>query len=419
VLLAQTTSGQLIRIPALAVVALHDDDLAAAQAPGPQAIIASEADVFAKDDTTWPSAAGTPGTGSNADWLVYPVELAPDLSEARFSVFDTADGDETYDLYLYDARLELVASTHPFAAPGVTDQVANGARGPSTVEAPQDLVLSTPAGGRHYLAVSRARIGGTTSGDFGAFVLTLDEVRLGEPVAAGTLLTYEGDFVFSQGESGRLSAVLTDADGEPIAGRTVTFTFDDPPVGPCPGGSCAAVTDYHGRAQLATEPIDLTPGVHEVHVAFDGDAHWDRSVDDSFVIVIGDDLPPLPAGGGKVTAGGWFVPEGAFGPHGRIHFAFHAAGTATVVDGELRYRDQAQGLDLTLVSYTGMLVNGDEVTLTGMARLADGTSVSFALTARDLGEPGRGHDMLRMRIFEPGYHRSGTLGGGNIQLHRD
>jgi subtilisin family serine protease len=423
VVLTQTTSGQLIRIPVLAVVALHDDDLAAGNEPGPQAIIASEADVFAKDDTTWPSAAGTPGTGSNADWLVYPVELAPDLSEARFSVFDTADGDETYDLYLYDARLELVASTHPFAAPGVTELVANEERGASTAEAPQELVLRTPAGGRHYLVVSRARIGGTTSGDFGAFVLTLDEVRVTDPVAARTSLTYEGDFFFIQGDPGRLSAVLTDANGEPIAGRTVTFSFDDGSVSQCSGG-CVAVTDYHGRAQLATNAINLTPGVHEVHARFDGDGHWDPSADDSFVIVVGGSgLPPLPAGGGKVTAAGWFMPDVAVGPHGYVHFAFHAAGTATVVEGELRYRDQAEGLDLTLVSYTSMLVDGDEVTLTGMARLADGTPVSFALTTRDLGEPGRGQDTISMKAgtyqASGTYQAAGTLGGGNIQLHHD
>jgi hypothetical protein len=34
-----------------------------------------------------------------------------------------------------------------------------------------------PAPGRHYLVVSRAKVGGVGTGDFGSFVLTLDEVR--------------------------------------------------------------------------------------------------------------------------------------------------------------------------------------------------------------------------------------------------
>jgi hypothetical protein len=139
--------------------------------------------VFGKDDTTWPSAAGTPGTGANADWLVYPVDLASRLDSAHFSVYDSAAGDETYDLYLYDARFDLIDSTHPFVPPendsGVTDRPANDARGPSTATEPQVLSLTAPAGGRYYLAVNRAKVGGTSTGDFGSFVFTLDEIRAG------------------------------------------------------------------------------------------------------------------------------------------------------------------------------------------------------------------------------------------------
>jgi hypothetical protein len=179
VVLASTDLGQTIRIPVFAVVALHDTATAAGNTPGPQARIVSAHDVFGRGDTTWPSAVGTPGTGSNADWLVYPVNLAAGLSSARLSVWDSAVGDETYDLYLYDAGFGLVASTHPFAADGVTDVQANNGRGPTTQASPGVLTLTAPAGGRYYVAVSRAKIGGTTSGDFGSFVLTLDEVKTG------------------------------------------------------------------------------------------------------------------------------------------------------------------------------------------------------------------------------------------------
>jgi subtilisin family serine protease len=177
VVLASTDRGQTLRIPVFASVPLHDRSTRAGGTPGPQARIASSRDVFAKGDTTWPSVVGTPGTGSSADWLVYPVDLATGLSEARFAAWDSDRGDETYDLYLYDARFDLIASTHPFVADGVTDQQANNARGPSTAAAPAALTLTAPAGGRYYVAVSRARVGGTSAGDMGAFVLTLDEVK--------------------------------------------------------------------------------------------------------------------------------------------------------------------------------------------------------------------------------------------------
>jgi subtilisin family serine protease len=175
-IVVRLTNGQTLQVPVFASVALQDANRSAANEPGPQARIASAGDVYAKSDTIWPSVAGSAGTGSGSDWLVYPVELDSGLTEARFSVYDSAAGDETYDVYVYGADYSLLASTHPFAAPGVTDASANDERGASTATAPQVLRVAAPAGGRYYVAVSRAKVGGTSSGDFGAFVLTLDAV---------------------------------------------------------------------------------------------------------------------------------------------------------------------------------------------------------------------------------------------------
>jgi hypothetical protein len=154
--LVRVSNGQTLQLPVFASVALHDADKASANQPSPQARIASARDVYAKANTLWPSVAGSSGTGSGADWLVYPVELGASLGEARFSVHDAAAGDESR---------------------GVTDVAANDARGPTTAAAPQVLTLGAPASGRYYVAVSRAKVGPLPgSGDFGAFVLTLDEV---------------------------------------------------------------------------------------------------------------------------------------------------------------------------------------------------------------------------------------------------
>lgn len=174
---ATVSNGQVLRIPVFASVALHDTN-AAAGLGGAQATIVSAADVFAKSDTIWPSAAGAAGTGAGSDWLVYAVELGSGLREARFRVHDAAAGDETYDLYVYGSDYNLRASTHPFASEGVTDVQANNARGPSTSASPQTLTLQSPAAGRYYVAVSRARVGSLPgSGDFGGYVLALDELR--------------------------------------------------------------------------------------------------------------------------------------------------------------------------------------------------------------------------------------------------
>jgi hypothetical protein len=174
---ASVSTGQTLRVPVYAAVALHDPNGAAANAPGPQARVTSARDVYARDNTTWPSVVGQ-AAGAQGDWLVFPVELGSGLESATLEVYDSAAGDETYDVYLYDAQYDLVASTHPFL-PGrvATDPVANDQRGPSTAAAPQVLTVANPTAGRHYLAVSRAKIGGVGTGDFGSFVLTLDEIR--------------------------------------------------------------------------------------------------------------------------------------------------------------------------------------------------------------------------------------------------
>jgi len=177
--LAKVSNGQVLRIPVYASVALHDANAAAGNAPGTQAKLDSAGDVFAKGDTIWPAVAGQTLTGALSDWLVYPVELGSGLTRAKLSVWDTATkpGTETYDLYVYDAHLNLKASTHPFLTPGNTDLLTNSSRAASTQAAPQTLTLTSPAAGRHYVVVSRARIGGTCpcTGDFGSFSLRLDE----------------------------------------------------------------------------------------------------------------------------------------------------------------------------------------------------------------------------------------------------
>jgi subtilase family protein len=174
---ATTSGGQVLRIPVFASVVVHDTSSAVGSA-GAQATVTSGSDVFAKWDTIWPSAAGSAGTGAGSDWLLYPVELGSGLREARFRVHDAAAGDETYDLYVYGSDYDLRATTHPFASEGVTDLQANAARGASTAASPQILTLQNPAAGRYYVAVSRAKVGLLPgSGDFGAFVLSLDEVR--------------------------------------------------------------------------------------------------------------------------------------------------------------------------------------------------------------------------------------------------
>ena len=182
-LLASVSNGQALQVPIYASVALHDGNTAAGNAAGTQARVDSAADVFAKGDTIWPAVAGQAASGSLSDWRVYPVELGSRLTRATFTVWDTkTPATETYDLYVYGADLTLEATTHPFLAgitPATTDVIANAGRPASTAAAPQTLTVTAPAAGRHYLVVSRARLGALTpgTGNFGSYSLRLDEAK--------------------------------------------------------------------------------------------------------------------------------------------------------------------------------------------------------------------------------------------------
>ncbi len=175
-LVVNVAGGQTLRVPVFASVPMHDLSKLTGNPPGPQALVASATDVFSKGNTSWPSLGGGVG-GAASDWLVYAVDLASGLARARFAVYDVASAD-TYDLYLYDAQLNLITSTHPFESPGRTDLIADAGRVPSTQAAPQVLTLATPAAGRHYVVVNRARTPALcpcSVGTFGGFVITLDE----------------------------------------------------------------------------------------------------------------------------------------------------------------------------------------------------------------------------------------------------
>jgi len=408
--LVRLSSGTILHVPVLVTVPFHDADTGAGSV-GVQGSYASDRDVFGKTDTIWPSVLGA-ANGAGADWTVFPVDLASDLGEVDISAWDTAGAaDETYDLYLYDSNLDLIASTHPFTSDrsGVTDVTAS--RTPSSESAPALLRIPTPAAGRHYLAVNRAHIvddpPGYPTQSVGSFSLRLDEVRAPSQPAAATL-TYDGDIAFVQGSPGVVAAHLRNAAGAGIAGRTVSFAIDGAPA------CCSATTDYAGLAQAPFDAAALTAGVHELVATFGGDTHWQATSVSQLVLVLAADggSPPVGGSGGKVTGGGWFIPSQG----GKVDLVVSAKGAAAPT-GNFRLRDKDAKLDVSLEAYRALVVSGNTATLTGTVRFADGRpGASFVLELKDGGEPGKGHDTVRFRIPAVAYDRSGTLGSGNFQI---
>src|SRR5437667_6345800 len=118
--------------------------------------------------------------------------------------------------------------------------------------------------------------------------------------------------------------------------------------------------------------------------------------------------------GDATTGGGWITvtpPSGGKGTFG-VGAAYRPDGSLA---GHLVYIDH--DIDLKVQS-TGMtnFVPGCTSQIDGTAT-ANSTPVTFNVTVMDQGEPGTA-DTFSIEVPELGYSRSGTLGGGNIQVHR-
>jgi len=111
-----------------------------------------------------------------------------------------------------------------------------------------------------------------------------------------------------------------------------------------------------------------------------------------------------------VTAGGWISTTA--GAH--QNFGVNARDPANP-SGHLNFVDHATGLHVvgdTITSYT--IVNATTRTITGSGT-ADGVPVTFTCTLVDNGEPGTS-DTFSLSLSS-GFSASGTLSGGNVQVH--
>src|SRR5712691_555729 len=90
--------------------------------------------------------------------------------------------------------------------------------------------------------------------------------------------------------------------------------------------------------------------------------------------------------------------------------------------GQLQYTDHARSLNVHSLSIDsfGLITGTACVTFSGSARVNNADGYSFTVNrACDNGERGVGHDTFAISVSGPGvsYSRSGTLTGGNLQLH--
>jgi len=105
-------------------------------------------------------------------------------------------------------------------------------------------------------------------------------------------------------------------------------------------------------------------------------------------------------------------------------FGFNAGSRGSSgLHGQLQYTDHAQGLNVHSLSVDSFdLISSTCVTFSGRARVNNVDGYSFKVnSACDNGEPGVGHDTFDISVLDSSgavvNSRSGTLTGGNLQLH--
>jgi hypothetical protein len=216
--------------------------------------------------------------------------------------------------------------------------------------------------------------------------------------------TIDADFILGRATARCLSltAMLsgeTQIDGLVIDGAPVSVTGSEGQTIPLSGGGSVILDEETTTANGIT--------VTALHVSISGVG--DVSVATVHAeITCGTQCPHVA--GDFVTGGGFIMVNGS-----KANFGLTAGNPASSGNGELTYIDHGTGMKVDgsgSVTYT--ILDPQTRKIEGSADI-DGVPGTYTLIVSDQGEPGR-NDTFDLTL-STGYHASGTLAGGNIQVH--
>jgi hypothetical protein len=203
------------------------------------------------------------------------------------------------------------------------------------------------------------------------------------------------------GTTHTVTATVTDANGNPSQDVVVRFTVTGSVSAT---GSCK--TDSNGQCSFSYNGPQL-PGADLINAFADTD---NSGTNDGEPTASASKAWVLPAStAGQITGGGQIDVAGDV-----ISFGFNAKsngglkGECTLVDHETRQQ-------IKCTSVTSLVQSSNEATIFGDATV-DGVATTYRIHVVDNGEPGRGFDTFSITTAS-GYSASGTLTGGNIQVH--
>ena len=126
--------------------------------------------------------------------------------------------------------------------------------------------------------------------------------------------------------------------------------------------------------------------------------------------------PPKPPCADFVTGGGWIKVDNS-----KANFGFNAGfkPNATTPEIHFNYIDHYTGMHMKATSISVYSVGATPTTrhMEGLAEINGTAGFTYSIDVADNGEPGKNTDTLYISLSN-GYKAGGTLGGGNIQLHK-
>jgi len=121
----------------------------------------------------------------------------------------------------------------------------------------------------------------------------------------------------------------------------------------------------------------------------------------------------------RVTGGGHITTA-----NGKAHFGVTGGIRKDAFRGNLTYHDHGTGLKVKGTGVTAyVVIDAETRRIEGTAKINGVAGSTYTVIVTDNGEPGKNIDTFEIHLFDasgatPFYSASGTLAGGNIQLHK-
>jgi hypothetical protein len=209
-----------------------------------------------------------------------------------------------------------------------------------------------------------------------------------------------------------VTATVRDAFNNPVAGVTVRFT-----IAGAVNTSGSATTDANGQAVFCyTGPV--SPGGDAITAYADADNDNVQDVTEPTGAAAKTWMLPAAAGTCTVTGGGQMT--AANGDRGT--FGGNAQSKDGVARGNLQYQDHgpAQPMKVKSVNVRAVVCDGPtQAIIFGEADVNGSGAVSYRITVKDVGEPGKGRDTYWILLSNGYSSGEQTLEGGNVQIRRE